>query len=78
MLENAPSETADRCSNFGTCGGCVYQSVQYEDQLKMKEAQVHKLLSEAVDGELNFEGIKSEARVRKRTAIKWNFPSVMK
>ena len=57
VLENAPSETADRCKHFGTCGGCVYQSVQYEEQLKMKEAQVHKLLSEAVDGELNFEGI---------------------
>lgn len=57
VLENAPAETADRCKHFGTCGGCVYQSVQYEEQLKMKEAQVHKLLSEAVDGELNFEGI---------------------
>lgn len=57
VLENAPSETADRCKHFGTCGGCVYQSVQYDEQLKMKEAQVHKLLSEAVDGELNFEGI---------------------
>ena len=57
VLENAPSETADRCKHFGTCGGCVYQSVKYEEQLKMKEAQVHKLLSEAVDGELNFEGI---------------------
>ena len=29
VLENAPSETADRCKHFGTCGGCVYQSVQY-------------------------------------------------
>lgn len=57
VLERSPIETAKVCEHFGVCGGCTYQSVAYEEQLKIKEAQVKAILEEAVTGELRFEGI---------------------
>ncbi|MBO5458663.1 MAG: 23S rRNA (uracil(1939)-C(5))-methyltransferase RlmD, partial [Lachnospira sp.] len=57
VLENSPAETNERCTHFGVCGGCVYQSVAYEEQLKLKEEQVKKILSEVTDGDFGFEGI---------------------
>ena len=32
------------CPHFGVCGGCLYQSLPYEEQLKIKEGQIKSLL----------------------------------
>ena len=32
------------CPHFGSCGGCLYQSFPYEEQLKLKEKQVDRLI----------------------------------
>lgn len=47
----------DACGQFGLCGGCLYQSIPYEEQLKIKEEQVKALLDSVCDDYL-FEGIK--------------------
>lgn len=57
VVEKSPLETNPACPHFGKCGGCTYQTVAYEEQLKIKSAQVEKLLSEVVSGEFPFEGI---------------------
>ena len=57
VVEKSQLETNLACPHFGKCGGCTYQTVAYEEQLKIKSAQVEKLLSEVVEGELPFEGI---------------------
>lgn len=57
ILASSPLEQTDVCPHFGICGGCVYQSMPYEEQLKLKCAQVEKILSEAVEGDFGFEGI---------------------
>lgn len=57
VLEKSPIETADVCRYFGLCGGCTYQSVNYEEQLKLKCGQIEKILSGAIDGDFGFEGI---------------------
>ena len=46
----APSalECGSPCPHFGDCGGCTYLSFPYEEQLKIKEAQVKKLLGAAL------------------------------
>lgn len=44
VLEKSPLETGYPCSHFGLCGGCTYLSFAYKEQLKIKEAQVKKLL----------------------------------
>ncbi len=46
-----PSELECRqplCSIFPACGGCIYQTMDYEAQLAMKEQQVKKLLDTAL------------------------------
>ena len=45
VLEKSPMEVDAPCPEFGSCGGCLYQSLPYDDQLKLKETQVKKLLS---------------------------------
>lgn len=57
VVEKSPLETNPACPHFGKCGGCTYQTVAYEEQLKIKSTQVEKLLSEVVSGEFPFEGI---------------------
>ncbi len=44
VLEKAPLECCSPCSHFGLCGGCTYLSLPYEEQLKIKEGQVRRLL----------------------------------
>lgn len=56
VLEKSPLERESACPHFGICGGCEFQTLPYEEQLKMKEAQVKALL-EPVCPELPFEGI---------------------
>ncbi|MBQ4282463.1 MAG: 23S rRNA (uracil(1939)-C(5))-methyltransferase RlmD [Lachnospira sp.] len=56
-IEKSPIETAERCQYFGVCGGCTYQSVAYEEQLKIKCKQIEDILSEVITGDFGFEGI---------------------
>ena len=48
VLEKSPKEMNTLCDVFPSCGGCMYQTLPYEEQLKMKETQVEELLSEAI------------------------------
>ncbi len=49
VLEKSPLETREPvCSLFPACGGCMYQTMPYREQLKMKETQVRGLLDEAI------------------------------
>ncbi len=45
VLEPADNEIESRCPHFGQCGGCSYQTLPYEEQLKLKEDQVKALLA---------------------------------
>lgn len=58
VLEASPLEQSeDACPHFGVCGGCLYQSLPYEEQLKIKEEQI-KVLLDSVCKSYEFEGIK--------------------
>ncbi len=46
VVEKSPLEDQPTCSHFGNCGGCMFQSVSYENQTKMKEEQVKRLFDE--------------------------------
>lgn len=46
------------CRYFGICGGCSYQTLPYQEQLKLKEEQVKRLLMQVCPKiEETFEGI---------------------
>ncbi|MGN0400532.1 MAG: 23S rRNA (uracil(1939)-C(5))-methyltransferase RlmD [Blautia sp.] len=49
VLEKSLLETREPvCSIFPQCGGCMYQTMRYEDQLEMKKNQVKDLLDQAL------------------------------
>lgn len=61
VLEKSSLETGSPCSCFGVCGGCTYLSLRYEEQLRIKEEQVKKLLESVLrkqKKEYVYEGIK--------------------
>ncbi len=46
ILEKSPLEKRNPvCSSFPQCGGCMYQTMSYEEQLKMKDRQIRELLA---------------------------------
>lgn len=69
VLEKSPLEVRDPvCSLFPACGGCMYQTMSYEDQLNLKSSQVKELIETALkeggqvnesgDADVIFDGIK--------------------
>ena len=64
VLKKSPLETREPvCSIFPQCGGCMYQTMAYEDQLRMKARQVKDIIDEAVhETPYTFEGIKGSPK----------------
>lgn len=63
VMEKSPLETREPvCSIFPECGGCMYQTMSYEDQMKMKEVQVKEILDAAIIGDYEFEGVKASPK----------------
>ena len=63
VLEKSPLETREPvCSIFPACGGCMYQTMSYEDQMKMKEQQEKEILDSAIIGDYEFEGVKASPK----------------
>ncbi len=63
VLEKSPLETREPvCSIFPACGGCMYQTMPYEEQIRMKEGQIRRIMDEAVHGDYIFEGVKSSPK----------------
>ncbi len=49
VLEKSPLEMEEAgCVHFHECGGCTYQTLPYEEQLKMKAEQVKKLIDDVI------------------------------
>ena len=58
VVEPSPVEIEAACPHFGQCGGCTYQKLPYDEQVKMKEAQVKEMMDKAVNGDYIWEGVK--------------------
>ena len=81
VLEKSPLETREPvCSIFPECGGCMYQTMSYENQLKMKECQVRELLDGALNGtDYQWEGIHgSPIEFRYRNKMEFSFGDAYK
>lgn len=65
VMEQSPLETGSPCSRFGVCGGCTYLSLPYEEQLRIKESQIKKLMDGVLAGQKQawiWEGIKGSPK----------------
>lgn len=45
LIKKSTIETEEACPHFGICGGCAYQTLSYENELKLKEKQVKDLFT---------------------------------
>lgn len=45
ILAASPHRTVPECRYYGACGGCQYQHLSYEEELRWKETQVREHLS---------------------------------
>ncbi len=46
-----------KCPHFGICGGCSFQTLSYENQLKLKSGMVRSILDSVLEKPYEFEGI---------------------
>ena len=46
LIEPGVERIDPACVHFGVCGGCRWQDIEYDDQLKIKESLVHRLVAE--------------------------------
>ncbi|MCL2717915.1 MAG: 23S rRNA (uracil(1939)-C(5))-methyltransferase RlmD [Lachnospiraceae bacterium] len=42
--QKSPLEITSTCPHFGKCGGCIMQNLPYDEQLRIKEEQLRRLL----------------------------------
>lgn len=63
VVEKSPVETRKPvCSIFPECGGCMYQTMPYEEQMKMKGNQVKEILDKVIKDDYTFEGVKASPK----------------
>ena len=63
VLERSPLEKNISCSYIKDCGGCTYQTLLYEDELKLKEEQVLALFQKEGIKDFKFLGIEESPKV---------------
>ncbi len=74
VLERAEQECEPSCGHFADCGGCTWQNLPYEKQLRLKERQVRAILEQAAGYPWQFEGIReSPARYGYRNKMEFSF-----
>lgn len=73
VVEKSTLEGEAPCPVFGQCGGCLYQSLPYEEQLKLKESQVLELIN-SLGVSYDYEGITPSPNVfRYRNKMEYSF-----
>ena len=74
VVEKSPLECSSACPHFGQCGGCTYQNMPYDEQLKMKERQMKDMMDEAVKDKYFWEGVSpSPATEAYRNKMEFSF-----
>ena len=48
LITPSPSETESGCSVCRECGGCSYQTLPYDDELKLKDSMARTILGKAL------------------------------
>lgn len=51
VIEKSPLESVTEiCPHYGICGGCSYRSLPYDEQLRIKEEQVRRIIDKVCTG----------------------------
>lgn len=49
LIEKSPTEVDSPCPHFDICGGCVFQTLPYEEQLAIKDREIHEILEPIIE-----------------------------
>ncbi|MBQ7464335.1 MAG: hypothetical protein IJS86_05700, partial [Lachnospiraceae bacterium] len=61
VLAGSPLETCGRaCAVFGKCGGCLYQTFPYSEELAVKEGQIRTLFENYLRSESGYAGVSAD------------------
>lgn len=71
ILEKSSDEINKECKDFGTCGACIYQTLDYKKQLEIKEAQVKEIIAQSL-AEYEYKEDEDIEKIKKR--IKESLP----
>ncbi|MEI8366485.1 MAG: 23S rRNA (uracil(1939)-C(5))-methyltransferase RlmD [Parachlamydiaceae bacterium] len=52
IITPSPLRIVPRCIHFASCGGCRWQQLDYEEQLKIKQKQIESLFREIVPADI--------------------------
>ena len=63
IIEPSEYRVSPKCALFSVCGGCQYQHIDYEEQLRIKTQQVQELLKKNGDIEFSVSLAKSSKQV---------------
>ena len=63
IIEPSEYRVTPKCALFSACGGCQYQHIDYEEQLRIKTQQVQELLKKNGDIEFSVSLAKSSKQV---------------
>lgn len=78
VLERSPLEQDSFCEHFDLCGGCMLQTLNYEDQKLLKKRMVQNLFDEA-GLEIDFETVKSSPEIFEyRNKMEFSFGDAVK
>ncbi len=74
VVEKSPIEVTPLCEDFSVCGGCTYQHIDYDEEVKLKEKVVLDLFEKANVSYKNYLGIqKSPISAEYRNKMEYSF-----
>ena len=76
ILEKSPLETNTTCPNYLECGGCSYQSVSHEYELKLKQRQIKELFEDVYSEEPEI--FESPLKTAYRNKMEYTFADMYK
>lgn len=63
VLEKSDIEVEKKCSHYGECGGCAYQTLEYEDEIKLKKKQILSLFQKGEIYGYDFLGVEKSPSI---------------
>lgn len=78
VVKKADYEQAPYCKHFGTCGGCIYQTIPYERQLELKQRQVKNIIDEICNDYEMLSIVESPKKLEYRNKMEFSFGDAVK
>jgi len=73
IIEEAPERVRPLCPYFGMCGGCLWQHIRYDEQLKLKQDLIDRFFENITSKTAIHEILRAERIWRYRNKMEFSF-----